>query len=369
MKEKYQKNVDNVSKGVNRFFEKTFKKIDMKQPDNLEQVAANGPLMVVSTHRSHTDYFLLGAILNRLGVKFLRFAAGDNLTNLPYIGPKFRGFGAFPVERARSRDRSYIVQLSEEVASMLLDKQSMLVFPEGGRSYKGNMMNINQVVIGGSILAQAREPSTKVTILPCAISYEKLPELAYFETLEKGRQLRRAPKNPLQGLWGNALYFGADAWAFIKFMNVHRFGGNFGDLFIDFGQPFTVGDCTNIEEGRKKGAPDNFWAYRTPAKNLADEIHRRFLSLYRLLPQHLLAAALAEKESIRASEAKAAIDSLMELAKSNNRNVQFFEGMSSDDIFEKGAEQLQDRKAIDRNGAEVRVRSRTIIDYYAASLK
>lgn len=369
MKEDYQKNVDSVAAGVRRFFEKSFNKVEVSISEKARAACKTGPLMVASTHRSHADYFLLGGLLNSYGTKHIRFAAGDNLTNLPYIGPRFTGFGAFPVERARARDRSYIVQLSEEVASMLLDRQSILVFPEGGRSYKGNMMNINQVVIGGSILAQSRDRSAPVTIVPCAISYEKLPELTYFDTLEKGRQLRRSGKNPFQSLLGNTLYFGADAWAFVKFLNAHRFGGKYGDLYADFGDPFTISDCTDIDAGKKKDAPDNFWAYRKPARDLANEIYGRFLSLYRLLPEHAVAASLEGRETVHATEAKAQIQSFLELADSNGRNVKSLIDLSADEILEKGIDQLRSRKLIAVNGSTIGVRSRSLIDYYAAAFK
>ncbi len=57
--------------------------------------------MIVSSHRSHLDYILLGIHCSKLGYRNLRFAAGDNLTRMPYIGTKFASLGAFPIYRNR----------------------------------------------------------------------------------------------------------------------------------------------------------------------------------------------------------------------------------------------------------------------------
>jgi len=60
----------------------------------------------------------------------MRFAAGDNLTNLPIIGPKFKAFGSFPIKRSSSLNRSYIINLSNRVVGMIEDNDSIIVFPK-----------------------------------------------------------------------------------------------------------------------------------------------------------------------------------------------------------------------------------------------
>ena len=101
----YHQAVVRAIKGVNAFFETTFTSVIVEGPELDIAALSRDPVMLVSSHRSHVDYFVVGSIFNRMGFKNLRFAAGDNLTKLPWIGPKFLNYGAFTVERDTGFDR------------------------------------------------------------------------------------------------------------------------------------------------------------------------------------------------------------------------------------------------------------------------
>jgi glycerol-3-phosphate O-acyltransferase len=95
----YDRNVKNVADGVHTFFYQTYNNIHINGPDlDLEELQ-NAGLMIIAAHRSMADYYLLGMLLHDFGIENLRFAAGDNLTKLPFVGRKFKGFGAFAIDR------------------------------------------------------------------------------------------------------------------------------------------------------------------------------------------------------------------------------------------------------------------------------
>ena len=159
------------------------------------------------------DYILLGIHCSKLGYRDLRFAAGDNLIRMPYLGPKFSSLGAFPIYRDRVMSRKYILGLCEDVAAMLDNGDNVIVFPEGGRSYSGAMLKMKAGLIAANIIAQFRSPQRRHYYLPFTVSYEVLPEIGYLSCLEKGRRLRRGKHGLLTRAAGSFFYWGADLTA------------------------------------------------------------------------------------------------------------------------------------------------------------
>jgi len=365
----YQTEVGKVSPGVRRFFERTFSKNEFVIPDRILERLGDSPTMIVSTHRSHADYFLLGSTLYHMGLKDVRYAAGDNLTKLPYLGPRFQGWGAFPVERHRARDRSYITKLADQFAGMLLNKQNVILFPEGGRSYKGDLMSINQVVLGGAVLAQARDQSRDVKLLPCAISYEQLPELPYFDILQKGRTMRKPGNSWLTRRLGDLLYFGPDLWAFTKLLFASRFGRSYGSLYVDFGEPFSLRSCVDLEANRNPTATEEFWAHRASAQKLADVVRDKLFGLYRLLPMHVVAHALKDVAALPRTELQRKSVNIVRHCAAQGRNLTTMKNFTEAGVVDEGIRQLKLRRAVSVRGGVVTVRKRSIVNYYAAAIE
>jgi 1-acyl-sn-glycerol-3-phosphate acyltransferase len=365
----YHENLARVAGGVRSFFEKTFASVEIVRPPMEQAEIDQGPIMIVCTHRSQADYFIIGNYLYHFGIGNLRFAAGDNLTELPYLGRRFKSWGAFPVKRDSARNRAYIMGLCEDVARMMEDGDNIIVFPEGGRSYKGNMMDINQVVIGAAVVAQARNPGLPVRLLPCAISYEQLPELHAFQVLNKGKKLR-APENPfLTRMHGTLLYFGADLVAFAKFLQARHFGIRYGSLYIDMDKLLPISDLVDLKAGYNPDAPNEFWAHRKVIKSVSAIVHQRFLALYRLLPLHAMALAIKKRGAIDKTGYIGDIEQTVAELRAQGRNLRSFDSLGPAQVIDKGLEQLRVMKAVSLNGGAVTVTRPEIIDYYAASIE
>jgi 1-acyl-sn-glycerol-3-phosphate acyltransferase len=299
----YKLAVDTVLPSLTRFFNRGFDvHIDLSDVDIQSLPNANTMVMVVSTHRSQTDYFLFGWALYKQGVKHVRIAAGDNLTNFPVLGRRFRSFGAFAIHRDVGFKRNYVRDLCKAVVGMMEDNEPILLFPEGGRSYGGNMLEIKGGVLLSAIIAQARNPGKKVYLLPAAVSYERLPELPYFGMLKKGKEMRKKANGFLQRALGGVYYFGADIIAFAKLLLQVRFGIKQGDVFIDFGKPVGVNDIVDIKTNFKATARDEFSGHQASMRIICDRLYGTLQSLYRLLPEHIVAAALSEKETMTKAE-------------------------------------------------------------------
>jgi 1-acyl-sn-glycerol-3-phosphate acyltransferase len=96
--------------------------------EGLDQVPADGPLLVVPNHDSQWD-----PILVALAVKpkrRLRFLARASLWRIPGLGPLLYGINQIPIKRGAGDSAAL-----EEAVEALRAGQSICVFPEGGLSW------------------------------------------------------------------------------------------------------------------------------------------------------------------------------------------------------------------------------------------
>ncbi len=367
MKKPYQLAVDGITPGLNRFYNRAFTKVNVDRGYDPESLSES-MVMAVSTHRSQADYFLIGWVLYDNGVKYVRIAAGDNLTGFPVIGKRFRAYGAFPVRRDMAFRRTYVRQLCLDVVAMMEDNEPILLFAEGGRSYGGNLMEMKGGILLSAIIAQARNPDKKVVLLPAAISYEFLPELPFFEMLRKGKDMRKKPHNMLVRLAGNLYYFGADIIAFSRLILRTRLGLKQGEVFIDFGRPVCVKDIVDVKAHFNASARDEMSGHQASMRTVSAHLHDTLRSLYRLLPEHVVAGVLKENQAVTKQSAIEPVRALLSRLGAQKRNMKTLHALSPDQVLATGIRQLRYVKAIAERGGRVEIRKQSIIDYYAAAL-
>ncbi len=357
-----------ISGGVDRFLRRAFTDIDVEGPAIDAPAVQRHPHMVVCTHRSHVDYFLIGHLLFFRGFKHLRFAAGDNLTKLPWIGSRFRSFGAFTVAREIAFERNYVKNLCNQVVSMMAQREAVVVFPEGGRSYSGSMLEVKNGVLGAAILMQSQLPDEEVVLLPMAISYECPPDVPWFDLLLTGKKFRRRTNSFLKRLLGSIFYFGADIMAFAPFFLARRWGKPYGAVHIDYDPPLAVRDVIDIEGNRTSGGRgDVFFEHRASMQKLADIMQQRFCALYRMLPMHVVAFLLRTGGALSLDEAVSRLPPVIEALRRAGRNMKTLDRLSS--LFGMAAEgqrQLLRLKAITLKNEVMTVRKKSIVGYYAA---
>jgi len=91
-----------------------------------------GPVIVASNHCSNLDPVLVGVAFPRR----LRYLAKAELFSMPVLGPIIKALGAVPVSRDDSLKRAAVLK---KFIEFLQDGQSVLIFPEGGRSQDGKL--------------------------------------------------------------------------------------------------------------------------------------------------------------------------------------------------------------------------------------
>ena len=123
-----------------------------------------GRVVYASNHRSHTDYLVEPLVLDDNGIRPPIIAAGINLFGGP-LGLIHRHVtGAIPIRR-NTKDPAYLITLKAYVAE-LLQKHDLFFYPEGGRSYSGELKTPKT----GPDARRAAAPSSATSsIVPTAV--------------------------------------------------------------------------------------------------------------------------------------------------------------------------------------------------------
>src|SRR5258705_9073550 len=129
-----------------------------------------GRVIYASNHKSHTDYLVEPLVLDDNGIRPPIIAAGINLFGGP-LGLLHRHVTrAIPIRR-NTKDPGYLVTLKAYVAE-LLRKHDFFFYPEGGRSYSGEMKNPKTGLVHAAL--QAEHPH--MVIVPTAVAYDLVLE-------------------------------------------------------------------------------------------------------------------------------------------------------------------------------------------------
>jgi glycerol-3-phosphate O-acyltransferase len=304
-----------------------------------------------------------------MGLKNLRFAAGDNLTRLPWIGPRFTSFGAFTVERDTGFDRNYVRKLCSNVVSMIEKGDKVIVFPEGGRSYSGAMLDIRIGILGASVLSQYNNPDSNVSYIPMAVSYEAPPDVPWFSMQLKGKNWRKRTSSILKRHIGNMLYFGADLCAFLPFLTARYYGRTYGNIYIDYGEPMRIKSLFDVAANRNEKARDDFSAHRLSMQKLSDIVYRQLYTLYRILPMHVVASHLIKHGSGSLTDFADVFPEVISSLKKKGRNIKELEQNTAFENARKGIDQLRRIHAVHFRKNICSMRNESLINYYAATIE
>src|SRR5262245_59567975 len=118
----------------------------------VQAATTRGRVIYASNHRSHTDYLVEPLALDDNGIRPPIIAAGINLFGGP-LGLLHRHVtGAIPIRR-NTKDPAYLVTLKAYVAELLL-RHDLLFYPEGGRSYNGELKSPKTGLIHAALQAE-----------------------------------------------------------------------------------------------------------------------------------------------------------------------------------------------------------------------
>src|SRR6266481_1905208 len=148
------------------------RKIERK-PENLHHVisaAQTHRIVYASNHKSHIDYLVEPIVLDDSGIRPPLIAAGINLFGGPLGLIHKHVTGAIPIRR-NTKDPAYLITLKAYVAE-ILKKHDLFLYPEGGRSYSGELKQAKTGLIHAALTAD----TSNIVILPVGIAYDLVLE-------------------------------------------------------------------------------------------------------------------------------------------------------------------------------------------------
>jgi glycerol-3-phosphate O-acyltransferase len=282
-----------------------------------------GRVVYASNHRSHVDWLVEPLVLDDHGIRPPVVAAGINLFGGP-LGVLHRHVtGALPIRR-NSRDPLYLMTLKAYVAE-LLRKHDLFYFPEGGRSYSGELKPPKIGLLHAAL--QADHPH--LTIVPTAVSYDLV-----LEDYVLARQKVKRTQRP----------FSREVAEMVRYAVGYR-----SRAFVTFGTPIPV---QGIDPESRRAVLD-----------LAHTVMRTIGRLYKVLPTAVVAAAV--RPSITRRELQGRAQAIVDALAANGANL----GVTSGgDAVEAALGPLDARGILLVRGGRVRVRDRHALRYYAHSL-
>ena len=175
---------------------------------HLHRALDTGRVVYVSNHKSHLDYLIELLILEDHDIRPPIIAAGINLFGGALGLLHKHVTGAIPIRRG-ARDAAYLVTLKAYVAE-LLQSQDLFFYPEGGRSYSGELKNAKTGLFNAVVLAEV----PVLHIVPVSIAYDLvLEDRILAPQVTKGRQ--RPFSRELAEMVGTAV--GYQSRAFVTF--------------------------------------------------------------------------------------------------------------------------------------------------------
>jgi len=138
--------------------------------DVAKAAARAGRVIYASNHRSHTDYLVEPLVLDDNSIRPPIIAAGINLFGGPLGLIHKHVTGAIPIRR-NTKDPAYLLTLKAYVAE-LLRTTDFFFYPEGGRSYSGELKVPKTGLMHAAL--QAKHPH--LIVVPTAVSYDLVLE-------------------------------------------------------------------------------------------------------------------------------------------------------------------------------------------------
>jgi glycerol-3-phosphate O-acyltransferase len=298
-----------------------------RRHENLHHVFAAARahrLVYASNHKSHTDYLVEPLVLDDNGIRPPLIAAGINLFGGPLGLIHKHVTGAIPIRR-NTKDPAYLITLKAYVAE-ILKRHDIFFYPEGGRSYSGELKPAKTGLIHAALQAECPD----LLIVPVAIAYDLVLEDHILA--RQGTKKRQRP-------------FSREVAEMVRYAVGYR-----SRAFVTFGAPIAAG-----------GYDANS---RTEVLELSRLIRARISAQVKVLPTALVAAAM--RPSITRSDLEQRIDRMIEELAARHANLAASSGRQA---VEEAAEPLETRGIVVRERGRFRVRERNVLRFYARSIE
>ena len=287
------------------------------------QATAAARVLYASNHKSHTDYLVEPLVLDDNLIRPPVIAAGINLFGGP-LGLLHRHVtGAIPIRRD-TRDPAYFVTLKAYIAEVLR-RHDLLFYPEGGRSYSGELKQPKTGLVQAAMQAEC----PKLLLVPTAIAYDLVLE---------DRILAR------QGVKRAQRPFARELAEMVRQAVGYR-----SRAFVTFGTPIETAEYD----------PQS----RRDVLALAHRTWETIGRLYKVLPTAVVAASMRPSVVARVLERR--VEAAIETLQAAGANL---ETLDAAQTVERGVDLLEARGVVVADHGRLRVRDRSALRYYARTI-
>jgi glycerol-3-phosphate O-acyltransferase len=287
------------------------------------EAAKKGRVVYASNHRSHIDYLVEPLVLDDAGIRPPIIAAGINLFGGPLGLIHKHVTGALPIRR-NTKDPAYLITLKAYV-SELLHKHDLFFYPEGGRSYSGELKPAKTGLINACL--DARMPGLK--LIPVAVAYDLVLE----DHVIARQRVKRTQKA-----------FSREIAELVRYAV-----GYWSRAIVTFGKPISL---DGIDAENKKSVMDLM-------RHVRGEIGKQ----YKVVPTAVLAAAM--KPSVTKADLLSRVDGVLQTLRAVNANLDI---RTAAEVLDAATGAMVTRNIIVVEGGRYRVRERNVLRYYARSL-
>ena len=295
-----------------------------EQVGNAVDAAKRHRLVYASVHKSHIDYLVQPLVVDDAGIRPPIIAAGINLFGGALGLIHKHVTGAMPIRR-NAKDPAYLITLKAYVGE-LLRKHDLFFYPEGGRSYSGDVKSLKT----GLLTAVLQSGVPNIAVLPTAIAYDLV--------LEDHILVRQAAKRRHRP-------FARELAEMVRFAVGYR-----SRAIVTFGRPIPL-----------DGFDPNS---RRSVLELSHLVRTAMGRIYKVLPTALVASAM--RPSITRIELIDRVDSILDTLRATGANVSSRNG---EEAVEDATEPFVTRGILVRERGRFRVRERNVLRYYARTIE
>ena len=151
-------------------------------------IPEGSPVVILPTHRSYFDFVLCSYLLFTrpdLGIRIPHIAAATEFGRIPILGRILNWLHAFYIARGPRKENK---DLARRVSALVRDGKTLEFFIEGTRSRSRAFLAPKR-----GLMRCLQETGRSFTLLPVAISYDRVPEEADF-----ARELSGRPKSEMR---------------------------------------------------------------------------------------------------------------------------------------------------------------------------
>ena len=297
-----------------------------RQAHGVEHVHAAvqaGRVMYASNHRSHMDYLIEPLVLDDNAIRPPVIAAGINLFGGP-LGLLHRHVtGAIPIRR-NTKDPAYLLTLKAYIAEVL-QRHDLLFYPEGGRSYSGELRPLKTGLFHAAMQAGCPD----LFVVPTGIAYDLVLE---------DRVLAR------QGVKRRQRAFARELAEMVRYAVGYQ-----SRAIVRFGVPIPMAHYD----------PSS----RRDVLALTHDVRDAVGRLVTVVPTPVVASAM--RPSIDRSALEERVDLLLQTLRANDAALDV---TSPAEVVEQGTARLIERNVIVYESGHFRVRERNVLRYYARSI-